>query len=109
SPDHRLMMKTCTDPDTGTGVQERTWVAPGEGDTPVDPAVLAAEAVDNLALPAPRVASSPHDFQLVRLPTWLWLAGDSWQRQTASASVPGLTVTAVAVPTRATWQMGDGT
>src|SRR5690606_11830463 len=27
SPDHRLMMKTCTDTDTGTGVQERTWVA----------------------------------------------------------------------------------
>lgn len=109
SPDHQLLMKTCTDPATGTSIQERTWVAPGDDGIPVDPAVLAAEAVDNLVLPAPRVASSPHDFQLVRLPTWLWLAGDSWQRQTASASVPGLTVTAVAVPTQATWQMGDGT
>src|SRR5690606_32878914 len=24
SPDHQLMMKTCTDPATGTGIQERT-------------------------------------------------------------------------------------
>lgn len=108
SPDHRLMVKTCTDPVTGTSIQERTWVAPGEDGIPVDPAVLAAEAIDNLKLPTPQVASSPHDVQLVWLPTWLWLTGDSWQRQTASASVPGLTVTAVAVPTRATWQMGDG-
>lgn len=108
SDEHQLMFKTCTDPATGTTIQSVQWVAPGEEGNPVDPAVLAQEAVDRLRLPQPQIAASPNGIQLVQLPTWLWLAGSSWQDQSASASVPGLTVTAVAEPVRAEWVMGDG-
>ena len=84
------------------------WVQPGEDGELIDPAVLAQQAVDSLRLPQPQIASSPQDYQLVRLPTWLWLDGDSWSGQSASASVPGLTVTATATPVKATWDLGDG-
>jgi hypothetical protein len=108
SPEHQLMFKTCTDPETGTVIQSVQWVAPGEEGVPVDPAVLAQEAIDRLRLPQPQIAASPEDYQLVRLPTWLWLDGNSWSAQSASASVPGLTVTATATPVKATWDLGDG-
>jgi hypothetical protein len=108
SADHQLLFTNCTDPTTGTGTQQARWVLPGDEGLPVDPAVLAQQAIDGLRLPQPQIAASPNGIQLVRLPTWLWLAGTSWQSQQASASVPGLTVTAVAEPVRAEWVMGDG-
>ncbi|MEV0604278.1 hypothetical protein AB0I82_33965 [Streptomyces sp. NPDC050315] len=46
--------------------------------------------------------------QLVRVPTWMWLDRAMWQPVTETAKVPGLTVTATAIPQRATWVMGDG-
>ncbi|GAB4001741.1 hypothetical protein GCM10029992_38070 [Glycomyces albus] len=86
------------------------WVeADEDGNLAIDPEVLAAQAVDNLQLPRPQIAASPEAAQLVYLPVWMWLEGDSWSSQSASASVPGLTVTARAVPVKATWDMGDGT
>jgi hypothetical protein len=108
SAEHQLLITNCTDPTTGTTIQQAQWVLPGEDGLPVDPAVLAQRAVDSLRLPQPQIASSPADFALVRLPVWLWLDGASWQEQSASASVPGLTVTAIATPVKATWSMGDG-
>lgn len=71
---------------------------------PVDVARLAR---DQLGLLAPRIASSPRTAQLVQLPTWLWLAG-GWQDVLATASVPGVSVTATARPESITWSMGDG-
>lgn len=109
SAEHELLMKTCTDPETGTSIQEAQWVAPGDDGTGIDPAVLAAEAVGQLQLPSPKIVSSPEGIQLVHLPTWLWLEGDSWSSQSATASVPGLSVTAQAVPVQAVWSLGDGT
>jgi hypothetical protein len=108
SDEHQLLGRSCTT-DFGTTVVGAEWVLPGEDGQPlVDPAVLAQQAVDSLRLPRPRIAASPEAAQLVHLPVWLWLEGDSWQTQTASASVPGLTVTARAVPTQVTWSMGEG-
>lgn len=110
SEEHRLMGRWCRNPHTGTTQVGAEWVLPGEDGTPVvDPAVLAQQAVDSLRLPRPRIAASPEAAQLVRLPVWLWLDGASWVSQSASASVPGLTVTATAVPVEAAWVMGDGT
>ncbi|MFI7679533.1 hypothetical protein [Actinophytocola sp. NPDC049390] len=43
----------------------------------------------------------------MQLPTWLWLA-DGWETVTATASVPGVSVTATAKPELVTWLMGDG-
>lgn len=79
---------------------------------PVPVPGVAAEDVARLAraqlgLPSPGLASSPAGEQLVRLPTWLWLA-DGWEPVTATASVPGVSVTATARPVLVTWLMGDG-
>lgn len=109
SEEHQLMGRSCTDPGSGSTLVGAEWVLVGEDGVPaVDPAVLAAQAVDSLRLPMPQIAASPEAAQLVRLPVWLWLEGASWSSQSASASVPGLTVTATAVPVEAAWDMGDG-
>lgn len=72
------------------------------------PAELAQSARGQLRLPSPTIATSPTLDQLVHLPTWLWLSG-GWRDVSATASVPGVAVTAVAVPLSAVWSMGDGT
>lgn len=110
SDDHQLLGRWCEDPETGTVLAGAEWVLPGEDGAPlIDPSVLAQQAVDALRLPAPRIAASPEGAQFVGLATWLWLEDGSWEAQDARASVPGLTVTATAVPLEATWEMGEGT
>jgi hypothetical protein len=70
---------------------------------------LAAQAMRQLPLTAPQVATSPpvgRD-QLVNLPTWLWLT-NGWQVRSATASLPGVSVTVTAQPQRVVWEMGNG-
>lgn len=74
----------------------------------VAPAELARRARTQLRLPAPEMATSPRGEQLVNLPTWLWLARGDWRRVSATASVPGVSVTAVARPAKTVWSLGDG-
>jgi hypothetical protein len=84
------------------------WVAAGAGGVPeLSPEQVAQIARKRLRLPPPRIAASPTGDQLVNLPTWLWLS-DGWRPMSASASVPGVSVTAVATPTSVSWAMGDG-
>ncbi|GAB4001247.1 hypothetical protein GCM10029992_36180 [Glycomyces albus] len=109
SDEHQLLVSTCRDPHTGMDRFNAAWTEPGEDGAPlIDPAVLAQQAIDSLRLPQPQITASPPGLQLVHLPTWIWLAGDSWTAQSATASVPGLSVTAEATPATAVWQMGDG-
>ena len=100
---------------TGPGVRDTlyrppVWIADGRpGPVPLpSPAELAAQARNQLRLPAPRIKANPAGDQLVSLPTWLWLDRSSWGDVSATASVPGVSVTAVAKPTSVTWSMGDG-
>ena len=76
------------------------------------PRVTAADVAElaraQLGLPEPTLAADPAGDQLVNLPTWLWIT-DGWETVTATASVPGVSVTATATPTSATWTTGDGT
>lgn len=74
------------------------------------PALLAQIAVSRLTMPAPQIVLSPPPPapQLVRLPMWLWVDEATWGQRQASASVPGLTVTATATPTVVEWSTGDG-
>lgn len=74
------------------------------------PALLARIAVSRLAIPAPRIGLSPPPPapQLVRLPMWLWVDEASWGQRRATASVPGLSVTATVTPTKVVWSTGDG-
>lgn len=77
---------------------------------PVDPAVLAVQAEQRLALPKPVVRMSPDQTsrQVTGLPSWLWLARRAWAPVSVSAKAPGVTVTAVATPGSVVWDMGDG-
>ncbi|WP_257231871.1 hypothetical protein [Streptomyces sp. Rer75] len=87
------------------------WIPDGpqaDGGPPAAPAALAEQARSQLRLPSPKIKASPADEQLVTLPTWLWLERDAWRKVTATASVPGVSVTAVARPTSVEWSMGDG-
>lgn len=100
---------------TGPGVVDAlyrppVWIANGQlGSTPLpSPAELAAQARNQLRLPSPKIEANPTGDQLVSLPTWLWLEPTSWGDVSATASVPGVSVTAVARPTSVTWSMGDG-
>jgi hypothetical protein len=68
---------------------------------------VARLARNHLKLPRPELGSNPAGDQLVNLPTWLYLVA-GWRTVSATASVPGVSVTATAAPTSVTWAMGDG-
>lgn len=90
-----------------------TWFATAPPGIPVTPAQLAARAVDSMTLRGPDIRTAPPAgaLGLVGLPMWLWTAvgPTTWGPNSATASVPGLSVTAVARATRIVWDMGDGT
>lgn len=77
----------------------------------ITPAELAQRATDELAIryPEPRTSPSIAINQLVGIDTWLWVDPSAWQPITATAAIPGLSVSATATPRRVTWEMGDGT
>ncbi|MEC3978895.1 hypothetical protein [Amycolatopsis sp. H20-H5] len=79
---------------------------PGAAQLP-SPAQLADMAHKQLRLPTPSIAANPAGDQLVNLPTWMWLSS-GWAPLSATASVPGVSVTATATPTSVFWAMGDG-
>lgn len=86
-------------------------MAPGGEPAPaVDPRVVAIQALDSLALPVPQIRLNPvpPKDQLVNLATWMWLEPSSWGARSASASVPGVTVSVTAQPERTIWSLGNG-
>ncbi|MGW3960125.1 hypothetical protein ACWED2_09895 [Amycolatopsis sp. NPDC005003] len=99
---------------SGSGVHDGLYRAPiwlPDGVVPAaalpSPQELADQARAQLRLPAPRIEANPLAEKLVNLPTWLWVGRDSWGTRQATASVPGVSVTAVATPTSVSWSMGD--
>ncbi|GAA4850038.1 hypothetical protein [Saccharopolyspora rosea] len=85
------------------------WIPNGPTPAPLpSPETLAQQAYSQLRLPSPQIHASPAQTQLVNLPTWLWMDPAQWRPQSATASVPGVSVTATAVPNSVTWSMGDG-
>ncbi|CCH17767.1 conserved hypothetical protein [Micromonospora lupini str. Lupac 08] len=91
------------------GASERlpVWIADAQSP---DPAVLARSAISRLDLPVPAIRANPAPpaAQLLNVPTWLWLEGPSYRARSATASVPGLSVTATASPSKVRWSTGDG-
>jgi hypothetical protein len=55
------------------------------------------------------VNPAPPAVQIVYLPTWVWLDESSWGSRSATASVPGLSITATATASRLVLTTGDGT
>jgi len=78
--------------------------------TPPGPQLLADQAVKALRLPTPviRVNPAPPTPQIVYFPTWVWLGEDSWGPRSATASVPGMSITATAKPVGLVLSTGDG-
>ncbi|WP_123678759.1 hypothetical protein [Couchioplanes caeruleus] len=101
--------KVCygADGQATTGLGGPVWIA---GAPPaVSPEILARQARAKLRLPDVTIRMNPPGDQLVNLPIWLALDPSSWKTQSATASVPGVSVTATARPVMVSWAMGDGT
>ena len=85
---------------------------PGYGATSVTPAQLAQQAVDRMSLTGPAIEMSiPADrFATVGVPVWLWttVSPTTWGPNSATATVPGLSVTATARARQIVWDTGDG-
>jgi hypothetical protein len=96
----------CLD-DPSNALRPAVWIPDDEAP---GPAALGRTAVSRLVLPQPQIELSPPlpAPQLVMLPTWFWVVPQWWESRSASASVPGVTVTAVARPTEVRWSTGDG-
>lgn len=86
------------------------YVAAGETPALVDPGELAQQVLESMTLAVPDVhlAPTPPDMTYVRLETWMWMSPDRFGTLTASATAGATSVTVVAKPVRAVWDMGDG-
>jgi hypothetical protein len=76
---------------------------------PPSPEELARQAADRAIslAPTPRLRVAPRAIGLTGLPSYFWLARRP-RTITATAGVPGLTVTAQARPVQFVWDFGDG-
>lgn len=85
---------------------------PGYGGIGVTPAQLAQQAISRMELsgPAIRMTIEGDESGVVGVPLWLWteVGPTTWGPNSATASVPGLSVTATAQARRIVWSMGDG-
>jgi hypothetical protein len=83
--------------------------AAAAGPAPPSAAVVALQASQQvpLVVPRPQTSPPPGSELLVGLPTWLWIDPAAWQPFTATASVPGVSVTVTATPRHVVWQMGN--
>jgi hypothetical protein len=108
-------LETCQLPIFSAGKSATTttvvWLATPPAATTPSPAQLAAQAQSLLRLTTPVIGSSPKPgaLDLVGLNLWAWVAASAWSAQSATASAGGLSVTATATPSYATWDFGDGT
>jgi hypothetical protein len=89
-------------------VSSARWLPAGQV---ADPQALAQAAVSRLRLPMPLIRRNPDAAAgvLAQVPVWLWVDPSTWGPRSATASVPGMSVTATATPVRVVWGPGDGT
>jgi hypothetical protein len=80
------------------------------GAAPVDPAVLAQQALDRMPLAAPQIHMAPQPplMTYVGLETWLWMDSGQWSNLTGGASAGGTSVSVVARPVKVTWDLTAG-
>jgi hypothetical protein len=81
------------------------WLA--EAPPAVTPEQLAQIARARLQLPGVGMQLSPATNSMVNVPVWLALSA-GWDSRSTTASVPGLSVTATATPSKVRWDMGNG-
>lgn len=112
-PDGAVYQETCFGySGTGGGWVWRSVPPQGYGGAVVTVEALAAEAVEQLDLLGPDIGLAPDPAKtgLVGLPVWMWtrVSQSTWGPVSATASVPGMSVTATANAVRIVWDMGDG-
>ena len=114
-PDGSIYAVTCGGLPFGGSAGGWVWLPgppPGFGDVGVTPAQMAQRAVDEMRLtgPAIHLTIASDETGLVGVPVWLWtdVTPTTWGPNSATASVPGLSVTAYAQATQIVWDMGDG-
>lgn len=94
-----------------TGTWSAFWVpsAPAIAPPPVNPAVLARQAMSQLALLVPSIELAPpaDRDQLVNVSSWLWVGAGAWRSLSATAAGP-VSATATAVLAEVVWSKGDG-
>lgn len=78
----------------------------GAGGPGITGAQLARQAFSSFQVTTPVPQFSPSR-SVVGVETWLWL-DQGWSSRSATASVPGLSATVTAEPSRVVWDMGDG-
>jgi hypothetical protein len=81
----------------------------GPGPAPVTTADWAAQARNSMALPPPRMRTSPTTRTYVGVPTFLWVDRAQWRSTETSAGVATQRVTATATPTETVWDLGETT
>ena len=111
-PNGQIYIATCLAAGgTGGGWLWLANAPDGFGGTP-SPATLAQRALNSMRLDGPEIGMAPGQGKagLVGLPVWLWtqVSASTWGPTSASASIPGLTVTATARAEKIVWDMGDG-
>jgi hypothetical protein len=113
-----VYLEVCPRPDGfGSGYRtEFVFVAAGTdppAGPPIDPRVLAEQAIAAMTLQAPMIRTAPPPGStsgLVGLPVWMWteqgehITGPTQQTATAG----GVTVAAVGQVSQVVWDMGDG-
>ncbi len=102
----RWMVRYC-----GGNYDDTVWWPQRQGQ-PIDPADLAREAFESVALPTPVIRMNPggnaEHPQLVNLPTFLWIDLASRGERRASATAEGVTSTVTARAMRVIWSFGNG-
>lgn len=101
-------MRTCGENGSTTGLAVEEGEEPPP---PIDPAVVAQRAVDQMKLVGPDIESPrPDGKYVVGVPMWLWVnkTPTTYGPQSVTASAGGVTVTATAKVKRIVWRMGDG-
>lgn len=94
--------RICTEDGVGEVSRESVYVHPA------NPIELRDEARQHLVFPQLQVHLNPAREQTVNFRSLLWIAASDWAPVTATAAVPGVTVTVTATPVRVCWYMGDG-
>lgn len=112
-PDGAVYLAVCPGtPGTGGGFVWWADPPPGYGGTNATPAQLANEAVRQMQLRGPDIGIVPEPGKtgLIGLPVWMWtrVSAQTWGPNSATASVPGVSVSATANAEQVTWSMGDG-
>lgn len=89
------------------------WAPTAPEAAPIDPEVLARQAVDKMLLAGPDITINPKPGGkgLVGMPVWMSVGQSptTYGPNTASASAGAVTVTATAQVSSIRWDMGDGT